>query len=96
LVSGTIHVPYMHEDLKHRTPDDLIHEGYCSLTRNTTMCRQTDKEYELRDALFQYDGGLWSWDRRAMAAQVAYEEEVKRFGYTFSERQRELVRSFGD
>jgi hypothetical protein len=96
MVSGAIHMPYRTEPLKNRTAASFVREGYCHTTpiHDPALCNATD-EYEVRDALFQFDGALWSWDPRALEVQWAYEEEVKAFGYSFSKEQKELVESFG-
>jgi hypothetical protein len=95
LVSGSLHMPYLSKALKNRTAVDFIREGFCSLTHDTTMCDPVN-EYELRASFFEYDGGLWTWDPRVETVQREYEEEVKKFGYSFSKAQRELVKSFDD
>lgn len=92
LVSGTLHWPYLHEVLKDRTMEDAVSEGYCTTAHDTEHCTAHDPN-TVRDALFQYDGGLWTWDPRALAAQHAYEQEVRDFGYSYSRAQWELVSS---
>jgi hypothetical protein len=92
-VSGAIHVNYLDTAMAER--HDFVEEGYCDTRQvpDPELCPRSE-DVGIRDALFQFDGALWTWDERAMKTQDEYWREVRSSGWNYSQAQRGLVSVF--